>query len=232
MSDFLKEIFGEEGHAAMERTVERAPIFKSIIIPRAIIAWISTVNRLGYEGELPGTPNSYVSLAKNDKDTFTGALTIDGELYEFKDADMLHVAASVGVALGLEIEPINDKIKTKDLSKLGKSIDMLVKSRIVKNAKASLVKKEEEPVVETSIITPTKPISKVRYFRLSKSESEACCPECDSPQFKNNKFVGCLCLRALTKGIKTARYEDGYMLKFNMNDLDDEDVSTIISAFK
>ena len=53
MSNFLKEIFGEEGNAAIERTVETAPIFKSIIIPRAIIAWISTVNRMGFEGELP-----------------------------------------------------------------------------------------------------------------------------------------------------------------------------------
>ncbi len=236
---FLKEILGDEGNAALKRVVDRAPIFKSIVVPRAIISWLSVMSKLGYEGELPGTPDSYISLDKSDSEQFTGALTIEDQMYEFENADLLHVAASVGVALGLDLEPIDEQLKTKDLSKLGKGIDLLVKSRIVKTAKSAhkpkIIEDSFEEMEETIIpseIVSSKGISKPKYFKLSKSESDKACNECGMNQFESNKFTGCICLKSLSKAIKTARQDDGFILKFNMNELDEETVSTVISVFK
>ncbi len=45
---FLEEILGKEGTAAMKKVVDRAPMFKSVIVPRAVIAWISTMGKLGF----------------------------------------------------------------------------------------------------------------------------------------------------------------------------------------
>jgi hypothetical protein len=139
MDNFLIEILGEDGSAALKKATTRMPILDSVVVPRAIVSWVSVVGGLGYDGNLPGHTGSYFSLIKNEKDGFDGALTIDSQLYTFENADLLHVAASVGVALGIESEPIDEQLKTKDLSKLGKSIDLLVKSQIVKQAKSQKI---------------------------------------------------------------------------------------------
>ncbi len=174
---------------------------------------------MGLPGELPGVPNSYIALAKSENDQFVGALTIKDKLYEFQDADMLHVAASVGVALDIDVEPINEQLKTHDLSELGKSIDLLVKYQIIKQAKAS---RPKIPVND----------DKSSYLKLSKGESAKICTECDQSQFRNDKFTGCLCLNSLAKGIKTAQHEDGYLLQFNLTELDDEAIATVVESFK
>lgn len=131
---FLQEILGKDGAGALNRAVERIPELKSVLLPRVIVSWLSTMGKVGYDGEIPGS-NSYVSLIKSEDNGFTGALTIDNQLYSFENQDMLHVAASLGVALGLDFEPVNENIKIKELNNLGKSIDLLVKTQVVKKIK-------------------------------------------------------------------------------------------------
>lgn len=141
---FLTDILGMDGSRALEKAVERAPMLKAVIVPRAVVAWLSTMGKLGFDGELPGTPDSYFSLIKQEDEKYAGALTINDQLYTFEDADILHVAASVGVALGIELEPITEQMKKKDLTQLGKSIDLLVKSEIIKKLKALKKAADEE----------------------------------------------------------------------------------------
>lgn len=137
MVPFLQNILGEEASQALDRAVARIPELSSVIVPRAIISWLNLMGRFGYEGEIPGQDNSYFSIVKTENDTFTGALTIDKRLYSFENADLLHVAASFGVALGIESQPIDEELKKRDLTDLGKNIDLLVKSNLVYNFKKS-----------------------------------------------------------------------------------------------
>lgn len=139
-NSFLNEILGKDGASTLNKAVDRIPSLKSVVTPRAVVAWVSTVGNLGFDGELPGTPDSYFSLVKNEKNNYDGALTINNQLYTFEDADLLHISASVGVALGIDLDPIDERLKSKDLTKLGKSIDLLVKSQIIKKAQASGIK--------------------------------------------------------------------------------------------
>jgi hypothetical protein len=142
MSLFLDEILGAEGSKTLDKVIEHAPMLKSVIVPRAVFAWLSTMGNLGYEGELPGMPDSYFSLSKTEENDFSGALTIQDQLYTFENANLMHVAASVGVALGIDVDPINEQLKKKDLTQLGKSVDLLVKSEIIKRIRRDQEKKK------------------------------------------------------------------------------------------
>jgi hypothetical protein len=132
---FLSEIIGEDGSRALDGAIRRFPLLKDVILPRAIISWVSTVGKLGYEGEVPGIENSYLSFKKNEDDTYTGALTIKDELYVFNKEDLLHVSASLGVALDLDVMPIESNLKKHDLTQLGRGIDVLVKTTLIKKSK-------------------------------------------------------------------------------------------------
>ncbi len=258
---FLKEILGNAGAAALEKAVDRAPILKAVIVPRAVLAWLSTMGKLGYDGELPGTPNSYFSLIKTANETYAGALTIQDQLYTFDAADILHVAASVGVALGIEIDPISEQLKKKDLTQLGNSIDLLVKSEIIKKIKKQRLDKTDdamaggpgapahsgEPHEASEPELPTKQpgVSKNKTpilpdniaegqghkLKVTKAEASKECEECGQVQFEKDKFSGCMCLKELSKSIKTEKLTDGYMLKFK-KDLDADAISTIVDVFK
>ena len=180
-------------------------------MPRAVWAWISTVGKLGWEGELPGVENSYFSLNKNEN-SYDGALTIQNELVTFEGADALHVAASVGVALGIEVDPISEQLKKKDLTNLGKSIDLLVKTEIIKKLKKQkeLNKKDDLPAGSpgpahkpAAPFEPEKPVKASKQvssqgqipksnlalgqhqIRVSKAELEKKCEECGEVQTKS-----------------------------------------------
>lgn len=128
---FFTEILGELGSKALDNTNE---VLKPVIVPRAILSWVTVVGNLGYDGELPGIPDSYISLHKSESGTgYSGALKIDDGLLIFgEDASLSHIAASVGVALDIQLPDLNEKLKQKDLTGLGKSIDLLIKSEFVK----------------------------------------------------------------------------------------------------
>lgn len=286
---FLQEILGKDGAGALNRAVERIPELKSVLLPRVIVSWLSIMGKVGYDGEIPGS-NSYVSLIKSEDNEFTGALTIDNQLYSFENQDMLHVAASLGVALGLDFEPVNENIKIKELNNLGKSIDLLVKTQVVKKIKelsydASkvgdftiqyggkfnptylvkhstgtvifenienlekaelaakwLIKKEklQTPIRERGLIVRDKNFKEefentkptLTKLTLTKNEAERVCVECDQSNFNKDKFVGCLCLKALAKSIDTEKVANGFVLTFKRPNLDDEEISAIIDIFK
>lgn len=56
--------------------------------------------------------------------------------------------------------------------------------------------------------------AKMPALKVGKSEATRHCETCDGQQFKDNKFVGCLCFNDLSKSIKTTAYGDGYALDF------------------
>jgi hypothetical protein len=140
--EFLKHVLGEDGYKAFERANTRMPTLGPALAPRTIVSWLATAIRAQYEGEIPGLANSYISLQKHEEG-LTGAVTIGDEVHSFEDADILHVAAAVAVALGVEDAGIDPIMKSTDISKLGKSIDLLVKARVITAAQLQKLLDEE-----------------------------------------------------------------------------------------
>jgi hypothetical protein len=231
-NEFLKHILGEDGLIALNRVANKVPLLKPVIVPRAVMAWLSTVGKLGYEGELPGLPNSYFALIKNE-DSYAGALTIEDKIYTFEDVDILHVAASVSVAVGIDSDPIADEIKTKDLSNLGKSIDLLVKHELIKQYQftKSVNENEVEKIAKPLFKKQALDKPKVGKLLITKSEQSKKCEECGQAQFKNNRFEGCFCFKDLTKSINTINIGSNIYLKFK-KDLDSDAVEALIAVLK
>lgn len=131
--EFLKHVLGEDGYRAFEKANARVPTLGAVLAPRTIVGWLTTAIRVNYEGQIPGVDNSYISIEKSDRG-FTGAVTIEDQVHGFQDTDILHVASAVAVALGVQDIAIHPMLKNTDISKLGKSIDMLVKVRVIAEA--------------------------------------------------------------------------------------------------
>lgn len=128
---FLISVLGSDGASALLKAAERRPILECVLVPRTIIAWIGSAVRVNYEGEIPGVENSYISLTKGEHpDRFKGAIAVGDVVHTFEHADILHVAAAMGIVLGVNGQKIDPLLKGQDLSKLGKSIDLLVAAKV------------------------------------------------------------------------------------------------------
>lgn len=136
---FLTSVLGKEGARALSKAVERSTALGNVVLPRAIVAWLGAVPT--YEGEIPGVANTYVSFAKSESG-FSGSVAIEDTMYEFADQPILRVAAAMAVALGADREPVDPTVRDLDLARLGKSIELLVKARMVA---AELAKTTEAP---------------------------------------------------------------------------------------
>lgn len=124
---FLKEILGDEGAEILKRASDQ-PV-GGIIFPRAVLSWLDCVSSTGV---LPGVEVE-ISLVKSEGN-FTGKIDIDGNCYEFNGAAPAHVAAAITVALGGQ--QLAPDTQWADVALLGRSIDMLVKSRIFRRGRA------------------------------------------------------------------------------------------------
>jgi ribosomal protein S27AE len=124
---FLSSVLGDPGAQALTKAGERWPVLQNVLVPRAILAWLSIEARHDYEGQLPGIDNSYLSFMKSEHG-FTGAIAIGDNNYSFTDASLLHLAASVGVAMGIDSNPVDPQLRDQDIQRLGKSIDLLAKA--------------------------------------------------------------------------------------------------------
>ncbi len=259
-ADFLRYIVGNEGSDALNKAIESIPVIGSVVIPRAIVAWLSVVSKVGFEGEIPGLEQSFLGLTKAEENTLTGAMTIGDQLYTFEKADLLHVAASLGVALGIDLEPVSNDLKNKDLTRLGRSIDLLVKSEFIKQAKfsksadettmAAPANPQKEPKLQSLPLSPVKqpginiksgnkgPIQKPnvalgqgqKSIKVMKGEALKFCSECGNQLFKSEKFTGCLCVSALSKNVKTEITPDGYLVHFKT--ITEDELVTLISILK
>jgi hypothetical protein len=259
MNNFLSSILGEVGAKALERASESAPLLRPVIVPRAIIAWLQTMGALNYEGNIPGVDNSYLSLQKNQTEDYTGAITIDNFLLTFEKSDLLNVAASLGVALKIDVGELDERLKRKDLTNLGKSIDLLVKSEVIKQLKKAKAMDGSvphqvplKPQTQGAPQAPSKqdpkqqlqgtvtagqgiaPKAALRHkgveLKVDKSESEKSCEDCGKKFFKDDKFDGCKCLKELSKNVSTETIDGGYLLKFR--GLDSDAITTICDLLK
>jgi hypothetical protein len=125
---FLKAVVGPDGADALHRAAERSTELSGAIYPRAILAWLDIVGT--FDGELPGTQCRFAY--KKSGDGYHGFVKFEEEFYDFKDANLFHVAGSIAVALGADDQALDPELTPLLVAKLGKSIDVLVKSTLVR----------------------------------------------------------------------------------------------------
>lgn len=128
---FLREVLGTDGAAALKKASERSPALGGVLIPRAIMAWLGIAARDDFEGSIPGVDNSYLQFAKNE-DKYSGSISIGESVYSFDEASMMHVGAYMAVALGADADAV-EELRDLDLQRIGRNIDTLVKARVAVN---------------------------------------------------------------------------------------------------
>lgn len=123
---FLSDIFGEDAAKSLEMAGERSARLGDAIVPRAILAWIKSSDQ--FEGPIPGAGNN-MSFQKSE-DGYSGYIEMDQEIYTFERSSVFHLTACVAVSLGLP-QPLSKGIKDLDIEKVGRSIDILAKARLL-----------------------------------------------------------------------------------------------------
>ena len=127
---FMAAALGNDGAQALRKAAEREPALDQVLIPRAIVGWLSFTTEHEYEGQIPGVENSYVQFQKSDSG-FSGSITLNEGIYSFENASLYHLAASIAMALGVETGSLEAGVRDTVLVKLGKNIDTLAKAQIL-----------------------------------------------------------------------------------------------------
>jgi hypothetical protein len=249
MFHFLVAVLGTDGAKALRKASEREPALLSYMLPRAALAWLR--DRQEHEGQIPGQENSYLAFQKSEQG-IDGTISMPEGNVQLSSKDDLGIAAAISVSLGFPQADFKGRDVT--LTRLGKSIDALVRARELSRKIASS-KEEESEVKKTDLPgttakpnpqlapvgpelpkkqqgQPPKPkLPKIsRTIKVEKSEASQPCPACGGQRFKNDKFVGCLCWVDVSKSISTTAYSDGYALEAD-SDVDKQTVIALMRDF-
>lgn len=131
--DFLQEVLGADGAAALLRAVQKSEALAHVLVPRTLLSWSALAGSYGYTGPVPGIPESFLEFSKSEAG-YSGALTVGTDTIPFSSASIYRMVSHVAVALGLDDVAPAAELRGLDLQKLGKSIDLLVRSRVVTDA--------------------------------------------------------------------------------------------------
>jgi hypothetical protein len=121
----MVSVLGEESAELLIKTIDQTPVLEHAIVPRTILAWLQSASL--FEGEV--SDGVEMEFEKSESG-FTGSIGFGGESYDFEGASVFHVAASVAVALGIE-ELESDGLRTLDIERIGKTIDLMSKAHRV-----------------------------------------------------------------------------------------------------
>lgn len=127
---FLQAVVGNDGARALAKATSQSADLEWAIFPRVVMSWLEVVSHANYADALPGADGIKLVLRKND-DGWSGSVNIGDELYAFRDTTLFHVSGAVAVALGAAPEHAPE-LRHPALAKLGKSVDLLVKSRTLR----------------------------------------------------------------------------------------------------
>jgi hypothetical protein len=126
----LQAVIGPDGARALTKATSASADLEWAILPRVIMSWLEVVSHAQYQDRLPGTDEVKLTLRKTD-DGFYGNINLGNENYAFRDTTLYHVAGAVAVALGAAPEHAPE-LRSPALAKLGKSVDLLVRSRTLR----------------------------------------------------------------------------------------------------
>jgi len=260
---FLKAVVGDEGAKALLKALKNQEL-ADVLLPRTILSWLEVVSCKGFDNNIPGLNDSSFTLKKTETGFAGEVVYKKGQIttpYAFKDANLYHVAGAIAVALDLDRDKVRTDLHGQSLVKLGKNLDLLVKSRTLnevlkekssessessEESKSELKKKAPSapkmgdvakpmgamPPVQPTLTQPKSAKPKAnKTIKVKKSESNILCEMCGRSQFKNDKFVGCICLSSLAKVTKTEVINEEYVVKLPQSWGLDE-VQTVIEALR
>lgn len=133
---FLQNVLGEDGAEALMKAVRKSFALEAALLPRTLLSWVTLASAYDYNGPIPGMEQkSFIEFRKSEKEfRFDGAMTVGEYTIPFVEASIYRLAAHLAVALDVPQDVINDELRGLDLGKLGKSIDLLIKSRVAREA--------------------------------------------------------------------------------------------------
>lgn len=119
---FLEAVLGPNGAAAINRATARCAGLGALVVPRTALAWVAAAAPNGYAGLVPGTQVA-VELRKSEAG-------VDGVIGGRPVSSLFEAAAVVAVVVGAEVVPA--ELRMTDISRLGRSVDGMVRARLVK----------------------------------------------------------------------------------------------------
>lgn len=218
---FLAAVVGDDAATALAKAEALGPDVAWAIFPRAVLSWIDVVAATDFSGTIPGTDIN-LTLKKHEG-TYSGSVSSgDKELYSFCQQPLFHVAGSVVVAVAGDGDPA-PPLTSPALARLGKSIDLLVRSRTLRKMQRQKTQggasggkgKAAAPIAPVAPVQPdptapatnqkakTKPsTANPPAIKISKAQAQQDCGVCGGLQFKGSAFTGCACFRTLAKSVK------------------------------
>ncbi len=132
---FLVEVLGARGSEALLKAVRKSEILAQVLVPRAIIGWALNAATYGYTGPIPGQEQTFVELRKSETSgLYSGAISARGDTVTFTDSTLYRLAAHLALAIDAEPGVPHERLKSIDLTRLGKSVDVLAKSQMLSKA--------------------------------------------------------------------------------------------------
>src|SRR5579859_373797 len=113
---FLTAVAGADGASALIKSTKQIKNLEGLIAPKAIMTWLDLGQDTDFTGVIPGTEIP-LRFCKSEAG-YTGYTEMAGDIYEFMNQGINHVAAAIAVAIGAMTET---DIDHKSLPKLGKS---------------------------------------------------------------------------------------------------------------
>lgn len=163
LTAFMNAVLGEDAALALMKAGERSSALASVVGPRTVVGWVNLASRWDYNGVVPGLDESFLAFTKNE-DGLSGAIAIGDQQLDFENAQPENLAAMMCVGLGCA----PDLSKSEDanavaLAQLGETIDLMVKTRVVRLLKAE-----------------TPQCAKCHKFYSRENASDRC-PHCSEP---------------------------------------------------
>ncbi len=225
---FLSETLGNDGAVAVRRAVKKSPTLQGFLLPRTVLGW--TIAKSEWRGTLPGFDQLYLEFVKSTGG-ITGKISMGSEpLRPLSVRDDIELAAEILSHFNVEVKKFEGGAAA--LARLGKSIDVLLKSReairALRKGAQELPGQTAQPREPEGPAEPQKPVSvqpkmartkpklpKLPVLKVELDKMAKTCSTCGSHLFKAQRFSGCLCWRDLAKHASTTVYSDGAVVSFD-----------------
>lgn len=129
--NFLTAVLGEDGQKALQQACVRNPEMEAAILPRALWGWLANGVRSSYTGPIPGVEGTYIDFKKSEANLYSGTVRFTEGEHSFANESLVYVGACMAVALGADGEKVSNRLSEVRAGKLAKSIDTLVKAKVV-----------------------------------------------------------------------------------------------------
>lgn len=227
LDSFIESLLGKDGADVLEKASKRLPEIKHVLLPRILMSWINIVGKSNeFNSNLPGINESNLTLNKSETNLFDGTVKVGSNEIEFGDADFYNLIGIIGIALDHDPKKIKLNINKNSLAKLGKSIDLLIKSKFI--TKQLKLKQETK---KSLFASTEKPIKINKSFKLKKTLLNSNCSMCGMDLYINKKLSGCLCIKDLLNKTNIEEVNDSINLTFP-NHFDEEEIGVILTSIK